>query len=722
MAGLIHGFEEAFRWILETTWQAAVLVGLILLAQWLLRKRLAPAWRYGLWLLVIVRLLMPVLPRSDFSIFNLARADQPDQVADNKPISTINNFDGTLNSDAGPAKESREDGLGPNTSASGMTTASRALLWFDWLKVSCLGWLAGVLFFASRLIWTNVRFRSRIKQHRPVANENVGRLFDGCRKEFKITRPVQMIESAEVESPGVYGIGRKWLLLPEGVFERFSREELRHTFLHELAHLKRRDLEVNWLAALLQILHWFNPAIWLAFARMRADRELATDALVLAHVSAMDNVAYGETIIKVAANLVRGGMRSGLVGIAESKAGLRERVRLIAGAGVARYWTWAAVGIVAILSCAGLTGAQATNTQKAAASSEDSNRVFNQTNGISGRVVDSHMHPINKAQVAIYKLTPRTFPDGSALPPLSSLNLRCAPMPQIFNPDYGHPMADLPQAREPWSFCTTDVKGRFYLNDLDRASGFLVVSESGFFWVPTNAFSTDLTIKLKPWGRITGTLWHYDNVVAHAPVQARFLVTRNDAFSWGPNCEFNTKTDERGRFSFDFVPPGYIGIDNAGFGERAIVKSGQTAGVKLGGSGRPVVGKVKIRSPDGKIEEADRFRYDLFTSFRDELKGKTKEELEAWSKRPISEKMALSFHNRPVQCAKDGSFRIDQVEPGKYELFVQTTGADAKHRSWLSGESEVEIPWSAGNTREPLDLGLIEISFNQPIPLDRSAK
>src|SRR5581483_3643422 len=47
------------------------LVGLVLLAQRLLRRRLAPAWRYGLWLLVIARLLMPVVPASGFSIFNL---------------------------------------------------------------------------------------------------------------------------------------------------------------------------------------------------------------------------------------------------------------------------------------------------------------------------------------------------------------------------------------------------------------------------------------------------------------------------------------------------------------------------------------------------------------------------------------------------------------------------------------------------------------------------
>ncbi len=226
--------------------------------------------------------------------------------------------------------------------------------------------------------------------------------------------------------------------MPEGAFERFSREELRHIFLHELAHLKRRDLEVNWLAAFLQILHWFNPVVRLAFTRMRADRELAADAFVLAHAGAADNVAYGETIIKVAANLAQCGMQPGLVGIAESKAGLQERLRGIAGAGAAKYRTWASIGIVAIVGAAGLTGAQKTDQAEAASTSKNSTSALYQTAEMSGRVVDARGRPVNDAQVAIYRLSPRTsFGVVSPLPPSSGLELTCAPTPRIFNPDFG---------------------------------------------------------------------------------------------------------------------------------------------------------------------------------------------------------------------------------------------------------------------------------------------
>jgi thiol-disulfide isomerase/thioredoxin len=62
-----------FEWVLQTSWQAAVLVGMILLVQQLFRKRLSAGWRYGLWMLLVLRLLMPATPDSAFSVFNAAR-------------------------------------------------------------------------------------------------------------------------------------------------------------------------------------------------------------------------------------------------------------------------------------------------------------------------------------------------------------------------------------------------------------------------------------------------------------------------------------------------------------------------------------------------------------------------------------------------------------------------------------------------------------------------
>lgn len=295
-----------FRWVLQTTWQAGVLAGLILLAQGLLRKKLSAGWRYGLWLLLVARLLMPATPQSALSIFNLVRSKPANPLAtgmyyspnSHDPYFPVNSFNGTPS----PNISTRPVESPPLPIPPGVTIVPE---WpVDWFAIAFWGWLAGACLFGARLVWTNGRFRSRIGGHQPISDEAVTRLLDECRAALKITQPVRLIETEEVESPAVYGLWRKWLLLPDGIFERFSMEELRCIVLHELAHIKRGDLGVNWVVSVLQVAHWFNPVLWLAFARMRADRELATDAMALMHVAASENVAYGETILKVVENLV----------------------------------------------------------------------------------------------------------------------------------------------------------------------------------------------------------------------------------------------------------------------------------------------------------------------------------------------------------------------------------------------------------------------------------
>src|SRR2546426_861244 len=69
---------EIFRWIVRTSWQASVLALLIVLVQMFFRRKLSPGWRYGLWLLLVARLLMPTLPPSPLSVFNVAKL--PEQI------------------------------------------------------------------------------------------------------------------------------------------------------------------------------------------------------------------------------------------------------------------------------------------------------------------------------------------------------------------------------------------------------------------------------------------------------------------------------------------------------------------------------------------------------------------------------------------------------------------------------------------------------------------
>jgi beta-lactamase regulating signal transducer with metallopeptidase domain/thiol-disulfide isomerase/thioredoxin/protocatechuate 3,4-dioxygenase beta subunit len=354
---------HSFSWVLQSSWQAAVLVLLVLIVQMIFRRKLSPAWRYGLWLLVVLRLLMPASPQSAISIFNLAKFTPRQPIAAPPALSRME-APGIPMTDLQPLTPDEPAFLPSAPRTKVQTTGAASTMDLrpnrptNWFGIACAIWLLGIGLLAVRLVWANVRFSLRLSRRVPVRDATIIRLVEHCAIILRLARPVIVLETEEVDSPAVCGLWKKKLLAPDGTFERFSSEELRHIFLHEMAHIKRRDIEVNWLTSVLQILHWFNPVLWLAFARMRADRELATDALALTHVPTTENVPYGETILKVVEHLARGAVQPGLVGIAEGKAGLKERLRAIARRGAAKPWRWAAIGMAALVAGIGLTGAQ----------------------------------------------------------------------------------------------------------------------------------------------------------------------------------------------------------------------------------------------------------------------------------------------------------------------------------------------------------------------------
>lgn len=388
--------DGVFEWVLETTWQAAVLAGMILLAQWLFRKRLSPAWRYGFWMLLLVRLMMPTLPESAFSVFNWVKLEPPTHAGNTLPTEPVatpespvspkkvgwasetTSSSATVTEPSGPAVTfggKQAAALDPQPSgrelaAVNVSTKGR----MNWFRAGMWLWLAGVGVLGLRFGWTNLRFLARLRQCVPVKEENILRLFDACRASLGFRHSVILIETESVQTPAVYGLWRKRLLLPNGIFERFCENELRYIFLHELAHFKRRDLEVNWLAALLQLLHWFNPVLWFAFARMRADRELATDLLVLKRSGESERSAYGGTILKLLEDINFKHPVPRLVGIAESKSQIKSRVLAISHYGLRKHWRSVAIGMA--IAIAGLALTAATDQEDDSETSPENNRQF----------------------------------------------------------------------------------------------------------------------------------------------------------------------------------------------------------------------------------------------------------------------------------------------------------------------------------------------------------
>ena len=109
--------------------------------------------------------------------------------------------------------------------------------------------------------------------------------------------PVRMIKRAKQMEPGVFGVLRPVLLLPEGINERLSAAELQSVIAHERCHIRRRDNSATAIHMFVEAIFWFHPLVWWIKARLIHEQERACDEEVLTR--GVDPQVYAESILKI---------------------------------------------------------------------------------------------------------------------------------------------------------------------------------------------------------------------------------------------------------------------------------------------------------------------------------------------------------------------------------------------------------------------------------------
>jgi beta-lactamase regulating signal transducer with metallopeptidase domain len=312
--------------------QAGVLIVVILAAQRLFRADLTPRWRCALWLLLLARLILPFSFSTPVSIFNWVPGLAPRTTSiRSAPTPSHPAQTARRGVHAQPATAPRIPDPATALPAADVAVAeARVPAEISWNRVLASVWLGGVLVLAGQVVLTSVRVSRRFAKLPMLNDPGLMSLLAESQQAMGVAGRVRLVESADVVSPALHGLIHPCLLLPSGFRTQFSPAELRFIFLHELAHLRRRDLLVHWLFTLLQVLHWFNPLVWLGFARWRADRELACDALALEAVGPEKKREYGETILRLLEGFTQRAAMPGLVGIMEDRRELHRRIEMIA--------------------------------------------------------------------------------------------------------------------------------------------------------------------------------------------------------------------------------------------------------------------------------------------------------------------------------------------------------------------------------------------------------
>ena len=202
--------------------------------------------------------------------------------------------------------------------------------WLESYRLLSLVWVLGASLSAAITLAVNFRFWKATRHGSPPEAPHILRVLDECRQQMAVRTRLRPVVTDRVTLPVVFGLIRPSLLLPPGLSTMLSLDQLRYVFLHDLAHLKRRDLLQGWAMKLVWVLHWLNPLVWLAVRYMRRDRELACDAMVLNRIEPDECRDYGRTIVRLLEQRSRPQRLAVLAGILDTKAHLKERVAMAA--------------------------------------------------------------------------------------------------------------------------------------------------------------------------------------------------------------------------------------------------------------------------------------------------------------------------------------------------------------------------------------------------------
>lgn len=292
------------EWIVSSS----ALIAIVLLVRFLLRSKLSLRVRYMLWLLVLVRLLVPVsFGESELSVLNALDTPAP-AIGQSVPIPDgVQIFDpaGGFPSGTGiptvtfPVGEAPT--LSPEVNLDPNSVDPLSLLWPLYLL--------GAVLTAAALLFSNLRFARTLRRSRRRADA---------------LAPLPVYLSDAIPTPCLFGLFRPAIYLTGEAAE----DAAPFAIAHELTHYRHGDHIWSALRGVCLVLHWYNPLVWYAAFASRADAELACDESAIKTLGESERVSYARTLIRLTSE-TRQSVLTAATTMTDSAKGLKARIATI---------------------------------------------------------------------------------------------------------------------------------------------------------------------------------------------------------------------------------------------------------------------------------------------------------------------------------------------------------------------------------------------------------
>ena len=329
--------NEVLKVILSMSLSGGIVIIMLLLVLRLFGKKLSRQWQYYIWLIAIIRLLIPFAPQKNLMSVLSQSAETTISSMESLSVESIQNKqvsdsgwrqqENTEVEELNVNAQETDDNVSDETVGESVNKVNneklvnivRPYLWLIWILP------AFILIIRKIIVYQNfvkyIRMGSDDVQD-IVLLEHFGKLLEKNHIRNTITLSINDM----VASPIMTGFFKPGIILPS---TEMTTPEFEHTILHELIHYRRRDILYKWLTQLTICIHWFNPLSYVLGRIINRTCELSCDEALIQKLNAQERCAYGDTLLNAAARNVKYKTTISTIAFSDSKKNLKERLDAI---------------------------------------------------------------------------------------------------------------------------------------------------------------------------------------------------------------------------------------------------------------------------------------------------------------------------------------------------------------------------------------------------------
>jgi bla regulator protein blaR1 len=343
-----------FGMVIYTTITGSFVAFLIYIIKTIIGKKINLRVHHTLWLIVLLRLLLPYTVESNISIFNVfPNINESNIKKDTTPKTSPFSYTKLRENNFYWNSTNKLSKINYNKKSIKSIVFSQ----YNIFIILSLSWFAGIIIISLIIIIEKIKFRFRLSDFEEICNEKIIKIVNKNRNLLNIKQTIPVYTSNYIKSPCISGVFRPKIFLPKDIMETFSISQIEHILLHEIIHFKRKDLFYNFFSIVTLIIHWFNPVVWFIIKKMRFERELACDSYALEVIGEEKCISYGQTLIDTIQRYnKRTSYLLNMTGIFGTKREIERRIIMIKLFKNGTYkYSLLAIALIAIISAVTLT-------------------------------------------------------------------------------------------------------------------------------------------------------------------------------------------------------------------------------------------------------------------------------------------------------------------------------------------------------------------------------